>query len=84
MKRSTYTYGAPPAPHFRYQFRHNGWVRQTMWHTTEETARECLSRFIGEFHRPGTVAGDGDRNPDGSHPGCPRNGGLLSLDVETL
>lgn len=66
---------------YRYEYRRNGEKIRTLWTADEDLAAHRMKMRIGEFHAPGKVAGDGDRNKDGSHPGCPRNGGLLSLCV---
>ena len=66
---------------WRYGWQRNGRRFRTRWYDDEEAAREAMARRIGHFHPPGMAAGDGDGRRDGGHDGCPRNGGLLWLDV---
>ena len=66
---------------YRYEYRRNGNVIRTRWADCE-TAKARMESRIGEFHDCGRVSGDGDSNWDGSHNGCPRNGGMLSRDVK--
>lgn len=65
---------------YRYEYRRNGVTLRTQW-SDRETARERMAERIGPFHEPGRVSSDGDSRFDGSHPGCARNGGLLSVEV---
>lgn len=79
------TDGAPadqsdPIMKYRYEYRRNGVTLRTQW-SDRETARERMAERIGPFHEPGRVSSDGDSRFDGSHPGCARNGGLLSVEV---
>jgi len=69
---------------YRYEFRRNGKTILGRWTDDHDTAMDRMARRIGPFHRPGIVAGDGDRYPDGSHPGVARNGGGLALSTRDL
>lgn len=69
---------------YRHSFRRDGDIIRTTWTTNQEQSLERISKRIGYgIHECGVVAGDGNGNPDGSHPGCPRNGGLLSRETRT-
>lgn len=68
---------------YRYEYRRNGETIKTNW-ADQETAQARMEKRIGIFHDCGRVAGDGDSNADGSHNGCPRNGGLLSRSVREV
>lgn len=65
---------------YRYIYQRGDVRRATRWYSDEEQAREIMTRKVGHFHPLGRVAGDGNSAPDGSHA-CPRNGGLMALEV---
>lgn len=68
---------------YSYEYRRNGEVIKNRW-SDRETSKVRMEKRIGTFHDCGLVAGDGDSNADGSHDGCPRNGGLLSRSVRVV
>ena len=68
---------------FQYEYHRHDRGMKTRWYDDKDDALKRMEKRLGTMlHHVGRVAGDGDRALDGSHSGCPRANGLLSLNVK--
>ena len=68
---------------YQYEYRRNDRKIKTQWNIDKDVVLGRMEKRPGTLlHHTGKVAGDGDSAPDGSHPGCARANGLLSLNVK--
>lgn len=64
---------------YRFIFRRQGRTWRTLWSDLSST-QSRMARLIGPFRQPGCLSQDPPAAEDGSHPGVPRAGGILSLE----
>lgn len=70
---------------YRYGFiSDEGEITRTRWLNSKEMAYLRLEARIGKFLEPGFLVVDGKPNPDGSHFGCERNGGVVFIEARHL